>query len=189
MPPESRESGARELIFGSERVPSPTGPLIVITDGDGCLRALDWVDHEVRMRRLLETQYHCPIRLAKAAQRSAVGMALERYFAGALDAIVDVPVALGGTAFQRHVWTALRRIGSGRTMSYGELAKSLGCPDAARAVGAANGANPVCIVVPCHRVIGANGALTGYGGGIERKQWLLEHEGLTLTVDRRRILL
>jgi methylated-DNA-[protein]-cysteine S-methyltransferase len=117
-----------------------------------------------------------------------VRVALEHYFTGAVHAIESVPVALGGTSFQRRVWIALQRIPSGRTVSYGQLAKWLGCPRAARALGAANGANPACIVVPCHRVIGANGALAGYGGGIERKQWLLEHEGLTLSADWRRIV-
>jgi methylated-DNA-[protein]-cysteine S-methyltransferase len=177
----------RELVFESERVPSPTGLLLVVTDTAGRLRALDWADRQARMRRLLDLQYGCNARLAKTARPTAARMALERYFMGATHAIDDVPVALGGTAFQRCVWTALRRIRSGRTVSYGELARRLGCPRAARAVGAANGANPICIVVPCHRVIGANGALNGYGGGIERKQWLLEHEGLSLSADRTRI--
>jgi len=90
-----------------------------------------------------------------------------------------VPLSSTATAFQKKVWTALRRIPSGITISYSELARRIGEPAAVRAVGAANGANPVAVIVPCHRVIGANGSLTGYGGGLERKQWLLAHEGVT----------
>ena len=82
----------------------------------------------------------------------------------------------GGTPFQRKVWSALRDIGVGRTASYSEVAKAVGSPSAVRAVGAANGANPIPIVIPCHRVIGADGSLCGYGGGLERKRWLLRHE-------------
>jgi methylated-DNA-[protein]-cysteine S-methyltransferase len=100
---------------------------------------------------------------------------LEAYFAGELTDF-DVPLAAAGTPFQRRVWEELRRIPYGETWSYGELARRLGDPKACRAVGLANGRNPIGIVVPCHRVIGANGALTGYGGGIERKRWLLAHE-------------
>lgn len=101
---------------------------------------------------------------------------LRAYFAGDFAALESVPVDLGGTPFQREVWAALRRIPCGRTVSYRDLARSIGAPSAVRAVGTANGANPVSIVVPCHRVIGADGRLTGYGGGLERKRWLLAHE-------------
>ena len=103
---------------------------------------------------------------------------LERYFAGEPTAIDAIPVELNGTAFQKTVWQALRRIPCGTTISYAELAKRIGDPAAVRAVGTANGANPVAVIVPCHRVIGSNGKLTGYGGGLDRKQWLLEHEGV-----------
>jgi methylated-DNA-[protein]-cysteine S-methyltransferase len=102
---------------------------------------------------------------------------LTAYFAGALTEF-DLPLQMQGTTFQQSVWEALKTIPYGRTMSYGELAQQLGQPKASRAVGLANGRNPVSIIVPCHRVIGANGKLTGYGGGIERKQWLLNHECL-----------
>jgi methylated-DNA-[protein]-cysteine S-methyltransferase len=98
------------------------------------------------------------------------------YFSGELTAIDTLPVATGGTEFQRLVWSELRRIPCGASISYSELARRIGRPAAVRAVGLANGANPIGIVVPCHRVIGANGTLTGYGGGIERKRWLLAHE-------------
>lgn len=103
---------------------------------------------------------------------------LARYFAGELAALDTVPVELNGTPFQKTVWQALRRIPSGSTISYADLATRIGEPSAVRAVGTANGANPVAVIVPCHRVIGSNGRLTGYGGGLDRKQWLLEHEGV-----------
>ncbi len=103
---------------------------------------------------------------------------LARYFAGDTAAINALNVELNGTAFQKKVWQALRRIPCGSTISYAELARRIGEPAAVRAVGSANGANPVAVIVPCHRVIGTNGSLTGYGGGLERKQWLLAHEGV-----------
>ena len=102
---------------------------------------------------------------------------LDRYFAGDTAVLDSIPVELNGTLFQKSVWKALRRIPCGTTISYAELAKRIGDPGAVRAVGTANGANPVAVIVPCHRVIGSNGKLTGYGGGLDRKQWLLEHEG------------
>jgi methylated-DNA-[protein]-cysteine S-methyltransferase len=110
--------------------------------------------------------------------------ALTNYFAGDLLGIDMIRVASGGTEFQRDMWSKLRGIPAGTTSTYGVVAAQLGRPRARRAVGAANGANPIAIVVPCHRVIGANGELTGYGGGIERKRWLLDHERLnTMTSD------
>jgi methylated-DNA-[protein]-cysteine S-methyltransferase len=98
------------------------------------------------------------------------------YLDGGLEMLDSLPVDMGGTPFQRRVWAVLRTIPAGRTLSYLEVAQRVGAPDAVRAVGAANGRNPVAIVVPCHRVIGANGQLVGYGGGLERKRWLLTHE-------------
>lgn len=102
---------------------------------------------------------------------------LTAYFAGTLTEF-ELPLQMQGTIFQQRVWEALKTISYGTTISYGELARQIGQPNAARAVGLANGQNPVSIIVPCHRVIGASGKLTGYGGGIERKQWLLDHERL-----------
>ena len=101
---------------------------------------------------------------------------LSRYFEGEHGVIDTVAVELNGTAFQKRVWQALRRIPSGSTISYAELARRIGESSAVRAVGAANGANPVALIVPCHRVIGSDGTLTGYGGGLDRKRWLLVHE-------------
>ena len=104
---------------------------------------------------------------------------LERYFGGDLDSLDEIAVELNGTVFQKNVWLALRTVKPGSTMSYAQLAKQVGSPAAVRAVGAANGANPVAVVLPCHRIIGSNGSLTGYGGGLDRKRWLLAHEGVT----------
>ena len=109
---------------------------------------------------------------------SGLAAVMARYFKGDIPALDTIPVELNGTPFQKTVWQALRRIPGGTTISYAELAKRIGEPAAVRAVGTANGANPVAVIVPCHRVIGSNGRLTGYGGGLDRKQWLLQHEGV-----------
>jgi methylated-DNA-[protein]-cysteine S-methyltransferase len=167
--------------FFLERFPTPTGPMLLLTDEQEWLRALDWEDHEARMRRLLHLHYGAGVTLVKAAPAiSRARAAIEAYFAGELSATGALPVHTGGTVFQREVWAALRAIPLGETTTYGRLAATIGRPNAVRAVGLANGANPVAIVVPCHRVIGSNASLTGYGGGLERKRWLLEHEGAHL---------
>ena len=127
------------------------------------------------MHRLLRLHYGS-CELEDGAAPLAIRQALEAYFAGDLAAIDAIPVETGGTAFQRQVWAALRDIPAAAPTSYGRLAQRIGRPGASRAVGMANGANPVGIVVPCHRVIGANATLTGYGGGLHRKEWLLGHE-------------
>lgn len=157
------------------RLPAPIGEVLLVTDTAGRIRALDFEDYEARMMRLLRLHYGAA-RLRDGAAPLAVKDALSRYFAGELEALAGLPCATGGTAFQRRVWAALLTIPAGTTINYGALAARTGQPGAARAVGAANGANPISLVVPCHRVIGANGALTGYGGGLARKQWLLAHE-------------
>jgi methylated-DNA-[protein]-cysteine S-methyltransferase len=160
-----------------ERFDTPTGRMLVLTDEDEQLRAADWEDHEPRMHLLLRRQYRgIEVRLRESRRESPAKRALAAYFGGEIDAINAVSTVTGGTDFQRQVWTALRRIPSGSTVSYGALAIRLGRPAATRAVGLANGANPIAIVTPCHRVIGANASLTGYGGGLERKRWLLQHE-------------
>ena len=105
-----------------------------------------------------------------------IALAVERYFAGDVDALDEIPIRADGTRFQRDVWDAIREIPAGRTMSYLEIARAIGRPAAARAVGQATGRNPVSIVVPCHRVISSDGSLGGYGGGLHRKQWFLDHE-------------
>lgn len=158
-----------------DRRPSPVGTMLVLQDEAGHLRALDFDDHEARMHRLLRLQYG-DYDLGDGPVHRATAEAIDAYFEGDLSRLAELPISTGGTAFQRSVWKALMAIGPGQTMSYGELAASLGNPGASRAVGLANGFNPVALVVPCHRVIGKSGALTGYGGGLWRKRWLLEHE-------------
>ena len=127
------------------------------------------------MHRLLAAHYG-EYTLNEGAAPASITRALEAYFDGETDVLKEVAVATNGTAFQREVWKGLRTIPAGTTTSYGRLAARLGRDGASRAVGAANGANPIAIVVPCHRVIGANGRLTGYAGGLPHKQWLLDHE-------------
>jgi len=121
------------------------------------------------------------VAIADARGPGELSARLGAYFAGDLASLETLPIELVGTAFQRAVWQRLRGVRPGTTIAYGELARALGVPRAARAVGAANGANPLWLVVPCHRAIGANGALTGYAGGLQRKRWLLEHEQAALS--------
>ncbi|MGA8025127.1 MAG: methylated-DNA--[protein]-cysteine S-methyltransferase [Candidatus Acidiferrales bacterium] len=138
------------------------------------------------MRWLLRRQYgEDGFTLESARNRHGFTQALKRYFDGELTAIDALPVEIARTAFQREVWCALRKIRCGTTVSYAHLAMEIGRPAAVRAVGLANGSNPIGVVVPCHRVIGADGSLTGYGGGIERKHWLLEHEAGASTSSRK----
>lgn len=161
-----------------EHVATPIGTMLIATDEQAQLRILDWLDYEARMQTLLRQQYKgTEVQLIPSTQPSAATLAMQAYFEGQLSAIEHIPTATGGTDFQRQVWAALRTIPLGHTISYAELAKRIGNPNAVRAVGLANGANPISIVVPCHRVIGSNQSLTGYGGGLDRKQWLLRHEG------------
>jgi methylated-DNA-[protein]-cysteine S-methyltransferase len=118
--------------------------------------------------------------VSMSADPAGVATALATYFSGELSSLDGIDVELNGTPFQVRVWNALRSVRAGTTASYAELADRIGARNAVRAVGAANGANPVAIVLPCHRIIGSNGSLTGYGGGLDRKRWLLQHEGSTL---------
>jgi methylated-DNA-[protein]-cysteine S-methyltransferase len=159
-------------------MPSPVGELLLTAEEAGLTRvyferhqygdAVDdaWQPAKGQTGRAAEV-------LAEAIRQ------LDAYFAGELTEF-DLALAPTGTPFQQRVWTALRAITFGDTASYSEIARRISAPDAVRAVGSANGRNPLSIVVPCHRVIGANGDLTGFGGGIERKRWLLRHEGVLL---------
>jgi methylated-DNA-[protein]-cysteine S-methyltransferase len=158
-----------------ERWSSPVGPLLLVTDEEGTLRGLEFAENETRLRRLLGIHYPGFI-LEESDAPAALKDALRSYFEGDIDALATLPTATNGTPFQREVWKALRAIPAGTTLSYGELATKLGRKGASRAVGAANGANPIPVVVPCHRVIGADGSLTGFGSGLDRKRWLLDHE-------------
>jgi O-6-methylguanine DNA methyltransferase len=166
-----------------DRLSTPIGTLLLVSDEDGRVRALDFDGYEARMLRLLNAHYGDAV-LAPGPAPVAVRRALDAYFAGDLGAIDNVPVATGGTPFQRMVWAALRRVPAGTTTSYGALAATIGRPSAMRAVGLAVGSNPIAVIVPCHRVIGADHSLTGYAGGLSRKRWLLEHEGLELSAGR-----
>lgn len=160
-----------------DRFDTPIGEMLLVADHQGNLRAIDWTDYESRMRRLLRLHYGANgSRLEPVRNPSGLTDAMGSYFAGKLDVIDSLQVETGGTPFQRKVWRSLRKIPCGTTLSYSQLARRIGRPTAIRAVGLANGANPVGVVVPCHRVIGSDGSLTGYGGGIKRKLWLLEHE-------------
>jgi|SRR5579872_6821188 len=160
-----------------DRIDTPIGEMLIVADRDGNLRAIDWIEHEACMRGLLRRHYgESGSRLEPARTPNGLTCAVRSYFAGELKAIDILPVQAAGTPFQQEVWRALRTIPCGTTISYAELAERIGRPTAVRAVGLANGSNPVGVVVPCHRVIGSDGSLTGYGGGIERKRWLLEHE-------------
>lgn len=171
-----RTRGTTRMQLTLSRYAAPVDELLLVTDPDGGLRALDFADFETRMRTLLARHYGA-VELTEGDPPPPLVAALDAYFAGDLAALDRVPVATAGTEFQRAVWAALRAIPPGCTTSYGALAASLGKPGASRAVGLANGLNPIGIVVPCHRVIGASGTLTGYAGGLPRKRWLLAHEG------------
>jgi len=165
--------------FLIDRLATPIGELVIIADGDGALRTIDWTDHEARMKLLLD-RYYGKGRYTLTPKRDPGGLtsAMRRYFKGEIGVLKDLAVATSGTPFQTSVWKQLRRIKGGTTISYADLARRIGKPKAVRAAGLANGQNPISIVVPCHRVIGSDGSLTGYGGGLHRKQWLLAHEGV-----------
>jgi methylated-DNA-[protein]-cysteine S-methyltransferase len=158
---------------------TPLGEMLALDSGDG-LCALEFTDPEKRLPRLEARlrRYFPPHDLVDrdtpAIDRTRAW--LDAYFAGASADIGDLRLDMRGAAFEQRVWTALRAIPPGETTSYGAIAKALGSAGASRAVGMANGANPIAIIVPCHRVIGASGSLTGYGGGLDRKTWLIDHE-------------
>ena len=168
--------GKRMNDFFVEQFATPAGTVVLLTDADEHVRVLDWEDYASRMHQLLRLQYGV-VRLEPKVGISSARRVVESYFEGMLGAVDKLLVKTAGTPFQREVWAALRSIPVGETTSYGRLAVRLGRPKAMRAVGMANGANPISVIVPCHRVIGANASLTGYGGGLERKRWLLRHEG------------
>ncbi len=154
---------------------TPIAPIQVIVDPEGAVRMLDFDADSPRVERLLKRYYPgVPVEVGLAP--AAVRAALTAYFEGEMEALSRVRWRVVGTDFQRTVWNALTTIPAGETTTYGALAAKIGRPAAVRAVGLANGANPIGVVVPCHRVIGADGSLTGYGGGLPRKRWLLAHE-------------
>lgn len=177
---------AQATTFIVDRIASPVGHILIVVDELQRLRALNWEDHEERMRRQLSTQYNragIQIDIVSGRGPASVREPLQHYIEGKLDAIDAVVVETAGTPFQKRVWSELRRIPVGTTLSYGRLAARIGRAEAVRAVGHANGSNPISVVVPCHRVIGADGSLTGFGGGLHRKRWLLAHEGVPIERD------
>ena len=169
------------LILLEDKIATPLGPLWILCDEQFRLRAVEWEEHSDRMVQLLDIHYRREgYKRVSSANPGGFNDKFRDYFAGDLSAIEKLPSATAGTSFQRQVWQALREIPCGEVRHYGQLAEQLDRPGAARAVGAANGSNPVSIVVPCHRVIGRNGTMTGYAGGVGRKEWLLRHEGYLL---------
>jgi len=165
-------------ILDMRTVHSPVGALLLLADGEA-LVGLEFGDALDRRGRLMASlrRHLGAIETLEHPDPAGAASRLERYFAGELGALAEQPVAPCGTPFQLEVWRALRDIPAGATRTYGQQATTIGRPAAVRAVGAANGANPVALFVPCHRVIAADGTLWGYGGGLERKRWLLAHEG------------
>ena len=163
-------------ILTLDRVATPVGEAIIVTDEAGYLRLFQWIDESGRREGLVR-RYYPATPIIEGPAPIAIRSAIETYFAGDIHALEVIPWRSVGTAFQETVWRALCDIPVGATISYGELARRIDNPKAVRAVGLANGANPNGLIVPCHRVIGANGTLTGYGGGLHRKTWLLRHEG------------
>jgi methylated-DNA-[protein]-cysteine S-methyltransferase len=152
-------------------VDSPIGPLTLVAEGG----ALAGLYMDVQAHRPDAEVLGVPVGVDAAAVLEDTARQLAAYFAGDLTSF-DLPLAMAGSGFQRTVWTGLCEIPYGQTVSYGDLARKIGQPSASRAVGLANGRNPIAIVVPCHRVIGADGSLTGYGGGLDRKRFLLALE-------------
>jgi methylated-DNA-[protein]-cysteine S-methyltransferase len=163
-----------------ERIPTPIGTALVVTDEAGVLRAFNWTDYEPAMLAWIGKHYGGA---ALGEGRGPLRPTFDAYFSGQTAAFETVAWYGAGTAFQRQVWDMLFTIPAGAAWTYAQLAERIGRPTAVRAVGHANGSNPVALVVPCHRVIGSSGSLTGYGGGLPRKRWLLEHEGASFRRD------
>ncbi|MBD2435335.1 methylated-DNA--[protein]-cysteine S-methyltransferase [Nostoc sp. FACHB-110] len=159
-----------------DKINSEIGTILIASDGEK-LCALDFADYEQRMFKLLQRRYGSfDLKYVKNPQ--GFSSKIQAYFEGERTSLNNILISTGGTAFQQQVWLALRSIPWGSTISYADLAAKIGKPTAYRAVGMANSLNPVALVLPCHRVIGANATLTGYAGGLERKRWLLNHEGV-----------
>jgi methylated-DNA-[protein]-cysteine S-methyltransferase len=171
------QNNAAILKLTVDTLATPIGDFLLVSDDEGVLRAGEFADHDLRLRTMLDrrlgvgryvlSQGHVP-----APTRTA----MSAYFTGELSAIDAIPTKAGGTSFQETVWAELRRLQAGQATTYATLAQRIERPQSPRAVGHANGANPISIVIPCHRLVGASGHLTGYGGGLERKRWLLDHE-------------
>jgi methylated-DNA-[protein]-cysteine S-methyltransferase len=164
--------------FLTDRISTPIGDMVLIARDD-VLLLLEFDDATDRVAREMRVRFG-DVELQKASNPFGFSEVMQDYFAGNPSAIDNLPTDGGGTAFEKQVWAELRKIPCGTTKSYGDIARTLGDINLSRAVGTANGRNPIAIVVPCHRVIGADGSMTGYGGGLKRKEWLLRHEGALL---------
>lgn len=166
-----------KLRLAIETIETPIGAMLLAACPDGFLRAADFADCEARLVGLLKRRLGKAAFSLEAGKVSAdITKAMGAYFAGEIAAIDRIALKTDGTAFQQTVWHGLRDIAPGSPLAYGRMAERLGRPQSARAVGHANGANPFCVIIPCHRLVGADGALTGYSGGTNRKRWLLDHE-------------
>jgi methylated-DNA-[protein]-cysteine S-methyltransferase len=162
------------MILALDTLETPVGPVALAADGRALVALEFGLPAAVHAR--LRARFGNEVAVRDVPDPQGFASRVRAYFAGDLAALRAVPVDGGGTPFERRVWAALRRIPAGETASYGAIAARLGAPGACRAVGRANGRNPIAIAVPCHRVVGADGTLTGYAGGLERKRWLLAHE-------------
>ena len=162
-----------------DEITSPIGKVLIATLDDQ-LVALDFADYTERMHQLLMRRFG-PFTLTRKRNPAGIATQVRQYFDGDLHAFDNVPFAMHGSPFQERAWQALRTIPPGTVATYAEQATRIGAPKAARAVGHANGQNPIAIAIPCHRVIGANRSLTGYAGGLDRKRWLLAHEGVSIS--------
>lgn len=162
----------------TNRIQTPIGDMILVAR-DGVLLLLEFEDATGRVEREMKLRFKNH-ELQQTENPFGLSQIMRDYFSGSISAINNILTDGGGTAFEKQVWAELRKIPTGSTVSYGSIARKLGDINMSRAVGTANGRNPIAIVVPCHRVIGADGSMTGYGGGIARKEWLLRHEGALL---------
>lgn len=182
---KSRRGGDEKTIIRTGRMNSPVGKL-TLYEHKAKIVAVDFENRTWKTMRWLERRFG-DVKVKPSKDPVAGVTHLKAYFKGDLGALKRIPVDTGGTSFQRAVWRELKRIPVGRTASYGDLARRIGRPKAVRAVGLANGSNPVAIIVPCHRCVGSDGKLTGYGGGLDRKSWLLIHEGAPLARSGKRM--
>jgi methylated-DNA-[protein]-cysteine S-methyltransferase len=171
-------AAGREVELLTDTIHSEIGPIVIVTDARAVV-ALDFADCAARMMELLSRRFENVVLRREPDPLGAAGR-IEDYLAGDLHALDEIKVDPGGTEFQQTVWLALRKIPAGTTRTYAQLAAAIGRPAAPRAVGLANSLNPVALVIPCHRLIGSDASLTGYAGGLERKRWLLRHEGALL---------
>jgi methylated-DNA-[protein]-cysteine S-methyltransferase len=170
------------IVILADRIETPIGPMLLLVK-DEAMVALEFDDRPDRTRAAVKQRFP-DAEWKRTPDPCGFSTRVLAYYAGDLTAIEGIPTKGGGTEFQERVWAELRHIPLGETRSYGALAEQLGDKNAMRAVGLANNRNPIAVVVPCHRVIGADGALVGYGGGLERKTWLLNHEGVPVRDGR-----